>query len=225
MAADGPLSDVSVVDFGQYVAGPAVAMMLSDQGADVVHVDPPGGPLWNDPANAVLNRGKKAVELDLKSERGRAEARDLIRQADVLIENFRPGVMRRLGLGAEDVTDDNPALIYLSLPGFSARDEEHASLPAWEGVISAVLGMSTDMGLNRKLRGIIPSYTPLPVASTNAAALAAVAVMAALHARSATAVARSSKCRSLSRCWRALSTVPWTSTDCRTVFALTVNLR
>ncbi len=65
-----PLSCVRVVDFGQYIAGPAVAMILGDLGATVVHVDPPGGPLWDNPANAILNRNKLIITLDLKTEEG-----------------------------------------------------------------------------------------------------------------------------------------------------------
>ena len=68
-----PLSGVKVVDFGQYMAGPAVAMILADFGATVVHVDPPGGPLWDSPANATLMRNKLIVKLDLKTEQGLAE--------------------------------------------------------------------------------------------------------------------------------------------------------
>src|SRR3569833_3126225 len=93
-----PFHGVKVVDFGQYIAGPAVAMILGDLGATVIHFDPPNGPLWDSPANATLNRNKLLVELDLKSDEGRTEALDLIAEADIVIENFRPGVMQRLGI-------------------------------------------------------------------------------------------------------------------------------
>lgn len=69
-----PLHGVKVVDFGQYIAGPAVAMILGDLGATVVHIDPPSGPMWDNPANATLNRNKLMVTLDLKSDTGRAQA-------------------------------------------------------------------------------------------------------------------------------------------------------
>ena len=72
-----PLTGVKVVDFGQYIAGPAVAMLLGDLGATVVHIDPPDGPLWQSPANATLMRNKLIVNLDLKSEDGLAQARAL----------------------------------------------------------------------------------------------------------------------------------------------------
>src|SRR5712691_2803147 len=106
----GALDGVRVVDFGQWIAGPLAAMLLGDQGAEVIHVDPPGGPRWKSPANATFNRGKTRVALDLKSDEGRADVRRLIDSADVLIENFRPGVMDRLGLGARAAMERNSRL-------------------------------------------------------------------------------------------------------------------
>ena len=84
-----PLAGVRVVDFGQQIAGPAVAMVLADLGATVIHIDPPQGPLWDHPANAVLNRNKLCLRLDLKTEAGLAQVSELIEQADVVIESFR----------------------------------------------------------------------------------------------------------------------------------------
>jgi hypothetical protein len=128
-----PLSGLRVIDFGQYIAGPAVAMILADQGADVIRVEAPGGPFWDSPANAILNRGKRSIRLDLKDESEREVARRLVAGADVLVENFRPGVMARLSLGADAMTEANPRLVYLSLPGFSSRDQERVGLQAFEG--------------------------------------------------------------------------------------------
>jgi crotonobetainyl-CoA:carnitine CoA-transferase CaiB-like acyl-CoA transferase len=178
-----PLSGYRVVDFGQYIAGPAVGMMLADQGAEVVHIDPPQGPRWDNPADAILNRGKQRISLDLHGEQDRKLALELIRNADVLIENFRPGVMARLGLGPEQVKVINPSLVYLSLPGFAEKDAEHAALPAWEGIIAAAVGQFTDMGLSRVLMGISPSFSPLPLASAYASVLGATAVTLALFDR------------------------------------------
>ncbi|UTW06302.1 CoA transferase [Pseudomonas benzenivorans] len=178
-----PLSGYRVVDFGQYIAGPAVAMMLADQGAAVIHIDPPQGPRWDNPADAILNRGKQRISLDLHSEADLQLAIDLVRHADVLVENFRPGVMERLGLGAEAMRALNPALVYLSLPGFSEKDEDYAHLPAWEGIIAAAVGQFTDMGLSRVLMGITPSFSPLPLASAYASVLGATSVTLALFAR------------------------------------------
>jgi len=83
-----PLQGVNVIDFGQYIAGPAVAMILADLGATVVHIDPPDGPLWDSPANATLNRNKLCMRLDLKAPEGLQQARELISRADIVIENF-----------------------------------------------------------------------------------------------------------------------------------------
>ncbi len=101
------LDGVRVIDFGQYIAGPLTAMLLADQGADVIRVDPPGGPLWETPANATWNRGKRSITLHLKQPEDLAIATRLIASADVVIENFRPGVMERLGLGWQQVSSLN----------------------------------------------------------------------------------------------------------------------
>ena len=80
------LDGVRVIDFGQYIAGPLAAMFLADHGADVIHVDPPGGPRWDTPANASWHRGKRSILLDLKREDDRNIAQRLIASADVVVE-------------------------------------------------------------------------------------------------------------------------------------------
>ncbi|WP_396912206.1 CoA transferase [Mycolicibacterium sp.] len=182
-----PLSGFRVIDFGQYIAGPATAMILCDLGADVIRVDPPGGPRWDSPATSTLNRGKRSIVLNLKDPGDQAVARRLVESADVVVENFRPGVMDRLGLGADLVRAADPRLVYLSMPGFSSLDPRRA-LPAWEGIVLSATGGYTDMGLNRVLMGINPSYTPLPLASAYAAALGALAVSVALYDRESSGV-------------------------------------
>lgn len=178
--------DIRVLDFGQYVAGPATTVMMADQGAEVIRIDPPGGPRWKSPAMETLNRRKKSIVLDLKTDDDLEIARQLIASADVLVENFRPGVMKRLGLDAGQVHKINPGLIYISLPGFSAQDSERAHLQAWEGIIAAASGQFTDMGLNRILMGINTSFSPITLASGYAALLAATAATLALYAREET---------------------------------------
>jgi len=173
----GALEGLRVIDFGQYVAGPMAAMLLADQGADVIRVDPPGGPRFATPANATWNRGKRSIVLDLKSPADREAARKLVASADVVIENFRPGVMERLGLGATEMTAANPRLIYCSLPGFAA-DDPRAGVRAWEGTVAAAT--CTYMPNQRTGR---PVYTPLPFSSSYAAFLAAVSIAMALNAR------------------------------------------
>ena len=178
-----PLSNIRVLDFGHYLSGPMVAMMLADLGAEVIRIDPPGGPRWHDPAFDMLSRGKRSLVLDLKSPAGRQTALDMVARADVVIDNFRPGVMERLGLGPSDLRAANAGIVSLSLPGFASGDPEFAGLAAWEAVIAARTGQFTDMGLNRQLMGINPSFTPLGLASAYGAAFGAMSVLFALGAR------------------------------------------
>ena len=180
----GPLEGIRVVDFGHHVAGPLVAVMLADQGADVIHVDAPGSRAAERPADAFFNRGKRRITLDLTEPGDLDVALRLAARADVLVENFRPGVMTRLGLGWERLRDTAPWLVYLSLPGF-APDDPRAGVRAWEGVVDAATG-------NCRLRPgeapdgwdeSVPTYSAVPVASNFAAFLGAVGVVAALVER------------------------------------------
>lgn len=173
----GALGGVRVIDFGQYIAGPMTAMLLADQGADVVRIDPPGGPRHDTPANATWNRNKRNIVLDLKREADRATARRLVETADVVVENFRPGVMDRLGLGAAAMTAANPQLVYCSLPGF-AGDDKRAGVRAWEGVVAAATSTYNTNPQTGK-----PIYTALPFSSSYAALVAAVGIAVALNAR------------------------------------------
>lgn len=179
----GALDGLRVIDFGQYIAGPMCAMLLADQGAEVVRIEPPGGPRFHSPANRTWNRGKRSLTLDLKSVAGLGAARSLIAAADVVIENFRPGVMARLGVGAETSRASNPRLIYCSLPGF-AEDDPRASIPAWEGVVGAATAT-----YRARLAGgesARPVYTAIPISSTYGAFVGAAAIAAALNARERT---------------------------------------
>jgi crotonobetainyl-CoA:carnitine CoA-transferase CaiB-like acyl-CoA transferase len=132
----GPLTGLRVVDFGQYVAGPLTAVLLADQGADVIHVDPSGGPRTAGTADAFFNRGKRRVVLDLKKPDELAAACRLVAGADVVVENFRPGTLARLGLDLDAARQASPALITCSLPGFGA-DDPRAGMRAYEGIIAA----------------------------------------------------------------------------------------
>jgi len=172
------LDGVRVIDFGQYIAGPLTAMLLADQGADVIRVDPPGGPLWDTPANATWNRGKRSITLHLKQPADLAVATRLIASADVVIENFRPGVMERLGLGWQMASSLNPRLIYCSLPAF-ASDDPRAQVRAFEGVIGAATATyrSPPDGDDR------PVYTAIPITSNYAALQTSVSIIMALLAR------------------------------------------
>ncbi|MBV9597814.1 MAG: CoA transferase [Chloroflexi bacterium] len=176
----GALQGIRVVDFGQYLAGPLLAVMLADHGADVIRVDPPGGPRWKHPANAMLQRGKRSIVLNLKSASGRSTAERLAATADIVVENFRPGVMDRLGVGASAMLDRWPRLIYCSLPGFG-KDDPRAGMRGWEGVVCAAAGVYHPSV--RHPPDESPAFNAIPFASSYAAAIASHTVMAALIAR------------------------------------------
>ena len=182
----GALAGLRVIDFGQYVAGPLATMIMADNGADVIRVDPPGGPRWRHHANAILQRGKRSIVLDLKDPDDRARAQALVASADVVVEGFRPGVMDRLGVGPAAMTATNPRLVYLSLPGF-AHDDPRAGLAGWEGIVSAAASDYTPptafiTGL-ASVAETEPSFSAHPVASTMGAIVGVNSVLAALIAR------------------------------------------
>jgi crotonobetainyl-CoA:carnitine CoA-transferase CaiB-like acyl-CoA transferase len=159
-------------------------VLLADQGADVIHVDPPGGPRWPGVADAFFNRGKRRVILDLKKPDELAAAHRLAAAADVVIENFRPGVLARLGLDLDAARQVNPALITCSLPGFGAGDPR-AGMRAYEGVIAAATA-NCEPRTGEEPPGwdwSRPTYSALPFASSFAGYLAAVSVVMALIAR------------------------------------------
>ena len=182
MEKQGVLKGLRVIDFGQYIAGPMAAMILGDYGADVIHIDPPGGPRWNGyEANAVLQRGKRNIILNLKTDEDRETAKKLIATADIVIENFRPGVMERLGLGYEACAGENPGLIYCSLPGFSRMDEKRRDIPGWEGIVCAEGGLYSGFSMTDR-SGFI-RFNALPLASSFAAVIACHSIAAALIVR------------------------------------------
>lgn len=122
-----PLTGIRVLDFTTLLPGPLATLMLAEAGAEVVKVERPGGedmrryePQWEggSAAFALLNRGKKSLVLDLKSQADRERLQPLLQEADVLVEQFRPGVMRRLGLGYETVRTLNPGIVYCSISGY-----------------------------------------------------------------------------------------------------------
>ena len=185
----GPLVGLNVIDFGHYYAGPMAGMLLADQGANVIRIVRPGEPELPSQQYRLLNRNKKLLTLDLKTEEGKAQALSLIEKADVLIENFRPGVMKRLGLDYASLKVGNPGLVYLSLPGFSSNDSERAHIQAWEGILGAAAGIY-DSGLNRQLN-FPPVYTPVPLCSSYGSMHGAIAVLSALVSREKNAVGTS----------------------------------
>jgi len=181
-----PLAGVRVADFGQQIAGPAVAMVLADLGATVVRIDPPTGPSWQHPANAILNRNKACLKLDLKTQEGLDQALELIENVDIVIESFRPDTLKKLGIDFAKLRLQRPDLITLSIPGFASNDELRRDWKATEAVVAATSGAYTDMGFNRVLMGVNPSFSPLPLGSSYATSLAASSVVLALLEREKT---------------------------------------
>ncbi len=179
----GPLAGLNVIDFGHYYAGPMAAVLLADQGANVIHIVRPGEPELKPQQYRLLNRNKKLIELDIKSAEGQQKALSLIKRADVVIENFRPGVMKKLGLDYASLKNLNPGLVYLSLPGFASTDKKRSHIQAWENVVAAAAGMYTECHLFRQKLGFPPVYTWVPLCSAFASMHGAIAVMAALVGR------------------------------------------
>lgn len=139
-----PLDGLLVVDLTRFVSGPYCTMLMADAGATVVKVEPPGGdsarrnepvvPLGAHAAGATflrMNRNKRSVELDLKSEGGRGALERLLERADVLVENFRPGVLARLGFDESTLERINPRLVYASISGFGHSPSSHRDRPAF----------------------------------------------------------------------------------------------
>lgn len=179
-----PLEGVRVIDLGHHVAGPLAAMMLADHGADVIRIERPVDPAALPPTDAFYNRGKRRISLDLTAPQDREVARRLIVGADVLVENFRPGVLSRHGLGFEDLELEAPGLVHLSMPGF-APDDPRSGLPAWEAVVDAATG-NTRIRAGEAPAGWDtgrPTYSAVPIASDFAAFLGVVGTVAALIER------------------------------------------
>ena len=148
-----PLEGIRVLDLSRVLAGPFAAMGLADLGADVVKVERPGkgddtrsfGPPYSEGVSTYflsVNRGKRSVVLDLKSEEGRDHLKALAGAADVLLENFRPGVMERLGLGPEALQALNPGLVYCAISGFG----QDRPGPGYDLVVQGLSGIPSITG-------------------------------------------------------------------------------
>ncbi len=147
----GPMAGVRVIDLGSMIAGPAAATVLSDQGADVIKVEPVGmgdvmrylGASRNGVSSLYhnCNRGKRSIALDLKSEAGVSLLQEMVRGADVVLENFRPGVTARLGVDYASLSKLNPGLVYLSVCGFGDRGPL-AEKAAYDNVIQTFAGVA-----------------------------------------------------------------------------------
>ncbi|WP_326538399.1 CaiB/BaiF CoA transferase family protein [Pseudorhodoferax sp.] len=183
----GPLSGVRVLDLSAYIAGPYGCTLLADQGADVLKVEPPGGDnLRHYPSTLPsesrafigVNRSKRGVVLDLKQPADLATLLRLVREADVLVHNFRPGVPRRLGIAHEQLEPLNPRLIYCAVTGYgdSGPMKDKAG---YDQVLQTMTGMCALQGK----RGAAPEILYGSVVDYYAAALVAAGVASALYER------------------------------------------
>ena len=184
----GPLTGLKVLDLTGMVSGPVAAMMLADQGAEVIKVEPLTGELVRHmaaPHNGVnpvffsCNRGKKSIALDLKTEEGKKILLKLASEADVFMQNFRPGAIDRMGFGEEVIRKLNPKIIYVSISGFGNRGP-YANSRVYDPVIQALSG-ATDIQADRDTGR--PKMFRIIIADKVTALTAAQAVAAALYAR------------------------------------------
>ncbi|MEC7553701.1 MAG: CaiB/BaiF CoA-transferase family protein [Pseudomonadota bacterium] len=186
-----PLNGLKVLDFSRVLAGPFAGRMLSDLGADVVKVEPPDGDvtrLWGHVVAGLpgyyhqQNAGKRNVCIDLRNAQSKQLVLDLVAEADILIENYRPDVMPRLGLGFDELSKVNPRLIMLSISGFGHGGPE-SHRPAYAPIVHAEVGL-----MHRQAeRNDLPfSDLPLSVADTNASLHGLVGLLSAVIMRQQT---------------------------------------
>ncbi|MEE2751701.1 MAG: CoA transferase [Myxococcota bacterium] len=185
-----PLEGVRVLDLSRVLSGPYATMTLADLGADVVKVERTGsgddtrsfGPPYMDGVSTYflsINRGKRSIEVDLKSKEGVELVTALAQQADVLVENFRPGVMERLGLGPAILLEANPKLVYCSISGFGRENPK----PGYDLVVQGLSGVASITG-----DGSAPFKCGASIADLCAGMNAVSAILAALVRRNSTGV-------------------------------------
>ena len=181
----GPLDGIRVLDFSMFLAGPYCSRLMADMGAEIIKVEPPGGdflrnaPPFREGQSAYfghMNCGKKSIELDLKSDRGREVIRRLIPSVDVVLENFRPGVMGRLGLDYATLSALRPELVYCSVSGYG-QTGPGSLRPAFAPIIHAASGYDLVM---MKYQG--DADEPPPTRSTVADILGATHALGAINA-------------------------------------------
>lgn len=186
----GALDGIRVLELSRYIAAPVAGKALGELGADVIKIEDPdkGDPMryWqsgdraHSPQFAAYNRTKRAITLDLKSDRGRDVFLRLADAADIVIENFRPGVMDRLGIGWDVLRHRNPRLVYCAISGFGETGP-YVDRPAYDTVISALGGLYSQILDPERPQPVGPAFSDL-LAGT----FAVQAVLAALHARTRT---------------------------------------
>jgi crotonobetainyl-CoA:carnitine CoA-transferase CaiB-like acyl-CoA transferase len=184
----GPLAGIRVLDLTSVVSGPMCTQALGDMGADVLKLESPGGdqtrysgapfkePLFS-AMHTQMNRNKRSLVVDLKSEAGRDLVLEVLPQIDILVENFRPDVMGRLGLGYEVLAARHPGLIFASINGFGS-DGPYSALPAYDQLMQGLVGVMPAQGGDGP-----PKPVHGPIADKTSAVTAVGAILAALFAR------------------------------------------
>ena len=186
----GPLKGVKIIDLSQVIAGPLATAWLADQGADVIKIEDARG----DPSRAIgtrkgdmsalfcaVNRGKRSVILDLKSADGKSALDTLLQSADVLVQNFRPGVIERLGFGYERLAEEHPRLIYCAMSGFGSKGPR-AKARVYDSVVQASAGFAAQQARSGGEPELVRNY----LCDKTTALIAAQAITAALFARERT---------------------------------------
>ena len=188
---DQPLNGIRILDLTQFLSGPFATQILADLGADIIKLEPPQG----DPIRAVpphfvgensvyylcINRNKRALAVDMKVAQGRDLVKRLALSSDIVMENFRPGVLDRLGLSAEGLRKEKPSLIWCSISGFG-QDGPYHSKPAYDMIVQALSG---GMSLTGEPGGAAVR-AGIPIADLGAGLYSAIGVLAALNRRNAT---------------------------------------
>jgi crotonobetainyl-CoA:carnitine CoA-transferase CaiB-like acyl-CoA transferase len=179
------LQGVRVLDFSHVIAGPFATFHLAQLGAEVTKVEKPGGgdvmrrTSSGLRAFTALNAGKRVREIDIASEAGRSEVLALARESDVIVDNFRPGVLRRHGLGYEAIRTANPRVVYCAISGYGYADPARTPRGAYDHVIQALTGMTMLAGLE----GDPPVKTGFPVVDAATGIIGALAIVVALRER------------------------------------------
>ena len=185
-----PLTGIKVVDMTRILSGPFCTMMLADFGADVIKVEPPRGDdtrragIQGDCENPYfvnMNRNKRSIAVDLRTDEGKEIIRRLVKTADVVVENFRPGVMDSMGLGYADLKKINPGIVYAAINGFG-KSGPYKDRPAFDFIAQAMSGFMSVNGTEE----MEPIRAGIPITDTVAGLYAAFGILAALRRREKT---------------------------------------
>lgn len=186
-----PLEGIRVLDLTRVLAGPYCTMVLKNLGAEIIKIERPGtgddsrgfGPYINGESIyfVSINRGKKSIAVDLKSPAGKAIFFELVKQVDVVTENFKPGTMEKLGLGYDEIIKSNPKIIYAAMSGFG-HSGPYSERPAYDMIVQAMGGIMSITGQS----GGAPTRVGTSIGDITAGLFGAIGILAAIHKRKET---------------------------------------